>query len=88
MKSLDEIRRIKQEVERDLLKLPNVVGVDIGRKIVNGQKTDVLAIRVLVSVKKDMPEALAVPAEIQGVPTDVILRPIELKTEDSTAEDE
>lgn len=87
MKSLNEIRRIKQEVEMGLLKLPNVVGVDIGRKIVNGQKTDTLAIRVLVSVKKDMPEEFAVPEEIQGVPTDVILRPIELKTEDSSAED-
>lgn len=81
MKSLDEIRRIKDEVEEELLKLPNVIGVGIGNKWVKGKKTDVIAIQVLVKVKKDVPEESAVPKEIQGVPTDVIQRPIELKKE-------
>ena len=79
MKSLDEIRRIKDEVEEELLKLPNVIGVGIGHKWVKGKKTDVIAIQVLVTVKKDVPKESAVPKEIQDVPTDVIQRPLELK---------
>jgi len=56
MKSLDEIRRIKNEAEAELLKLPGVVGVDVGYKYVGGKKTDVLAIRVYVKEKKDVPK--------------------------------
>jgi hypothetical protein len=74
MKNLDEIRRIKAEVEEELLKLPGVTGVDVGYKYVGGKKTDVVAIRVYVEEKKDVPEEDAVPKQIQGVPTDVIQR--------------
>lgn len=74
MKSLNEIRRIKAEVEAELLKLPGVTGVDVGYKYVKGKKTNVLAIRVLVKEKKDVSEEEAVPREIRGVPTDVIER--------------
>lgn len=74
MKSLDEIRRIKRAVEGELLGLPGVCGVDVGHKYVNGEKTDVIAIRVYVEKKEEVPEELAVPKEIQGVPTDVIER--------------
>ena len=45
MKTLSEIRPIKQTGEADLLKRPGVTGVDIGYKYVGGKKTDVLAIR-------------------------------------------
>lgn len=78
MKSIDEIRRIKAEVEGELLKLPGVAGVDVGYKYVGGKKTDVIAIRVLVKEKKDVPEEDSVPKEIRGVPTDVIERTFEL----------
>ena len=74
MKSLDEIRRIKTEVEAELLKLPGVTGVDVGYKHVGGKKTDVLSIRVYVEQKKDVPEKEAVPKQIEGIPTDVIER--------------
>jgi len=74
MKSLDEIRRIKEEVEAELLRLPGVTGVDIGYKFVEGKKTDELAIRVYVEKKRDVTEENAVPREIQGVPTDVTER--------------
>jgi hypothetical protein len=74
MRNLDEIRRIKTEVEAELLKLPGVTGVDIGYKIIGGEKTGVLAIRVYVAEKKDVPEEHAVPKQIRGVPTDVIER--------------
>jgi hypothetical protein len=73
-KSLSEIQRIKEEVESELLKLPGVTGVDVGYRYAGGNKTDVLAIRVYVEEKKDVPEDVAVPRQIQGVPTDVIER--------------
>ena len=74
MKNLDEIRRIKTEVEAELLKLPGVSGVDVGYKYVGGKKTDKLAIRVYVEEKKDVPEEDAVPKQIRDIPTDVIQR--------------
>lgn len=74
MKTMDEIRRVKERVEADLLNRPGVTGVDIGRKITGGKKTGQLAIRVLVEKKKDVPQAQTIPSEIEGIPTDVIQR--------------
>jgi hypothetical protein len=74
MKDLDEIRRIKTEVEAELLKLPGVTGVDVGYKYVGGKKTNTLAIRVYVEEKRDVSEGDAVPKRIRGIPTDVIQR--------------
>jgi hypothetical protein len=51
-----------------------VTGVDIGRKIVGGRKTDRMAIRVYVESKRDMPRQEEIPKTIRGVPTDVIER--------------
>jgi bacillopeptidase F (M6 metalloprotease family) len=70
----EKVRKVRQAVEADLLKLPGVVGVDVGYKIVKGQKTAQLAIRVYVSKKQGVARELAIPKEIQGVPTDVIER--------------
>ncbi len=80
MKSIDEIRRIKREVEGELLKLPGVNGVDVGYKYIGGKKTNVIAIRVLVKEKKEVSEENYVPKEIRGVPTDVIERSFRLHT--------
>jgi len=74
MENLDEIRRIKTEVEAELLKLPGVTGVDVGYKYVGGKQTDTLAIRVYVEEKKDLPKEDAIPKQIRGIPTDVIER--------------
>ncbi len=74
MTTIDEIRRVKKESEGELLELPGVSGVDIGHKIVAGKETDLLAIRVYVEEKRDVPQEEAIPEEIQGVPTDVIER--------------
>ena len=74
MKNLDEIQCIRRKVETELLTLPGVTGVDVGQKIVDGKKTDVIAILVYVEKKKDVPEEIAIPKEIQGIPTDVIER--------------
>jgi hypothetical protein len=72
MKSLEEITRVKNEIEPELLKLPGVTGVDVGYKYVGGKKTDELAIRVYVKKKGDVPEKYAVPKRIHDIPTDVI----------------
>jgi hypothetical protein len=72
-----EIRRVKENAEQDLLKIPGVTGVDIGFKEVNGQRTSTIAIRVLVEEKKankDVPARERIPKEINGIPTDVIER--------------
>ena len=81
---LEEIRKIKEEVEEDLLKLPGVTGVDVGQKIVRGQKTDELAIRVYVKEKKDVSEEEMIPKRIRGISTDVIERRFELHQKNAT----
>jgi len=78
---LDEITRVKTEVEAELLKLPGVTGVDVGYKYVDGKKTDVVAIRVYVKKKRDVPEKDAIPKKIRDIPTDVIEREFVLHSE-------
>jgi hypothetical protein len=74
MENLDEIRRIKAEIEPELLKIPGVTGVDVGYKYIGGQKTDTIAIRIYVENKKDVPQQDLLPKQIQNIPTDVIER--------------
>lgn len=77
MTSLEEIRRIKAEIEPELLIRPEVVGVDIGHQHVEGQKIDRLAIRIYVKHQRDGSEP-PFPNQIQGVPVEVIERNITL----------
>lgn len=77
MKTLAEIRPIKEVREADFLKLPGVTGVDIGYKYVGGEKTDELAIRVYVAEKKDpkeIPSTEQIPKTTHRIKTDVIQR--------------
>jgi len=68
-------RAAKQVHEQSLLALPNVTGVGVGYKIVNGRRTDEVCVRVYVS-RKRAPEELdpgdMAPPSINGVATDVI----------------
>ncbi len=73
-----KMRKSKEAIEADLLSRPGVVGVDIGYKEVGGQQTDILAIRVLVRQKRDVPANERIPTTIEGYPTDVIQREIQL----------
>ena len=77
----DKIRRIKEEVEGELLKRPGVTGVDVNYKVVGGHKTDRLAIRIYVEKKRDVPKKEAIPETIGGVVTDVIERRFVLKNQ-------
>jgi len=77
MERMEAIRRVKEAHEQRLLSLPGVTGVDIGYKIVNGQKTNEQVIRVYVEEKKnedELPAEQIIPKEIEGVKTDVIQR--------------
>jgi hypothetical protein len=77
VKTVSEIRPVKEARENDLLKLPGVTGVDIGPKYVGGEKTDELSIRVYVEEKKDLesvPSAERIPKTVKGIKTDVIQR--------------
>ncbi|HMT01766.1 MAG TPA: hypothetical protein PKD00_00410 [Burkholderiales bacterium] len=57
----------------DLIGLPNVVGVDFGRKIVGGLLTETPAIIVRVSKKdKTLAEEDQIPTEMFGIATDVV----------------
>jgi hypothetical protein len=69
---LAQVRKVKEKVEDKLLKLPGVTGVSIGYKVVGGRTTDQLAIRVYVRRKRGVPPDQAIPAEIDGVPTDIV----------------
>lgn len=75
MRSEDESLDVKNRATASLLALPGVVAVGLGSKEVADQPTGELAIKVFVKVKRP-PEALPagqlIPAEIEGVPTDVI----------------
>lgn len=74
---MNELIAIQRETENDFLSRPGVTGVDVGYKIVDGQKTDELAIRVYVAKKKSVrsvPKAERIPKEIQNAATDVIER--------------
>ena len=51
-KSIDEIVALKERVEEELLGRPGVTGVDVGYKEVGVEKTDEIAIRVMVKKKK------------------------------------
>jgi hypothetical protein len=79
MPSVDELIAIKERVEARFLSAPGVTGVDVGYKEVGGQRTEQVAIRVHVAAKTDaIPDDQRVPAEIEGVVTDVLERRYEL----------
>lgn len=73
-KAIEHAKEVKTKHQEQLLALPNVVGVGVGLKEINGEFTDQIAIIVNVSEKKplvDLPSDAIVPAEIEGTATDV-----------------
>ena len=74
-KSIEEIRKIKKDIEPGLLEIPGVTGVAIGKKIVDGQKQDEIGISVFVDKKKkedEIPDTELIPKEKNGVKIDVV----------------
>jgi len=90
MKSAEEIRQVKSQVEAQFLNRPGVTGVDVGYKYSGGQNTGELAIRVHVAEKKNVAADQAIPKEIAGIKTDVlqrryVLHPAMVKEQDVVA---
>jgi hypothetical protein len=74
MPDFDQVGEIKARVQGRLFGIPGVHAVGVGHKIVNGQRTDDVAIMVFVVKKKPLEELSpedAIPPEIEGVKTDV-----------------
>lgn len=73
--NLQQIIAVKQQVEDEWLGKPGVTGIEVGYKYVNGQRTDEIAVRVLVEHKSDtVPQQDRVPEAMAGIRTDVIER--------------
>lgn len=74
MKDFEKVRDIKRVAQGRLLALPGVHAVAVGSKIVGGKPTDETSIIVMVVKKKplsDLSPGEVIPAEIDGVKTDV-----------------
>lgn len=69
--SMDQAIAIKSRVEGEFLRQAGVTGVDVGYRMVQGQPTQELAIRVYVRSLGDAP---ALPKSVEGLPVDVIER--------------
>lgn len=71
-----ELAALRLRAERELTKIPDVLGVGYGRKEVQGKLTRQAALRVYVREKRS-PEVLMavemIPIEFEGVPTDVVV---------------
>ena len=74
VKGIEEIRAVKDRHAEEILKKKNVVGLGIGFREVEGQKTDQLSLVVMVREKEPSSQLDAVdliPSAIEGVPVDV-----------------
>jgi hypothetical protein len=75
MAETEEIRMVREKHEASMMAKKNVVGLGIGYKETKGVKTDRLALVVMVSKKVaagELRKEDLIPAEIEGVITDVI----------------
>ena len=71
----DELFAIKDRAAERLLGVPGVTGVGVGGRERGGQPTGEVVIKVFVSGKRpaeQVPPEQLIPAEIEGVPTDVV----------------
>jgi hypothetical protein len=71
----EEINQVKEDSKESLLAKQNVVGVGVGYKVKQGQRSDEMAVVVLVSQKLPLPALqpeMILPKLINGVKIDVI----------------
>jgi hypothetical protein len=78
MKTLAEVTQIMERARDDILKFPEVTGIDVGSRIVEGKPTDELVIRIYVANRKELPPPIAQLTEIEGVPVEIIERHFKL----------
>ena len=75
MAEMEEIRMVKEKHGASIMVKKNVVGMGVGYKETKGIKTDRMALVVMVTKKvsaEELKEGDVIPAEIEGVITDVI----------------
>jgi hypothetical protein len=75
----NEYVEVKERVADRLLAIPGVHAVGVGDKLKGGERTAETSIRVYVTRKRpleEIPPEERVPAEIEGMKTDVVERPI------------
>lgn len=71
------IRAVLSAHEKEILTLPNIVGVGIGRKQKGGKQLEDLCIQIFVERKmthEDLKkqEMTPLPSELEGIPIDVV----------------
>ena len=84
--ALERISKVKAAVRTQLLSLPGVHAIGIAYKTRGGRRTDELSLVLHVLKKRpatDLPPGEAIPAEIDGIPTDVVESEIPEQFEDS-----
>jgi len=75
MPTIEEVRKVKNKYEKELMNKTGVVGCSIGYKEIDGKKTDKLSIVCYVKKKKKEEELKTkniIPEEIEGIQTDVV----------------
>lgn len=73
--ALEAVRVVQAEAQEQLFRLPNVVAVGIGSKVVKNQDTDELALSVFVEQKLPedaLPKEHVVPKQLRSYKTDVV----------------
>jgi len=75
MSTIEEVKKVKEKHEQELMSKAGVVGCSIGYKQIDGKKTGKLSIVCYVK-KKKKEEGIkikdVIPTEIEGIPTDVV----------------
>jgi hypothetical protein len=78
----EELLAIKERAAAQLMRLPGVNGVGIGGRVRGGERINELVLKVYVTTKRPPQEvepAELIPAQFEGVPTDVAELPPEIK---------
>jgi len=74
-KTLEQVVRVKERIEAEILGKPGVTGIDVGYDPRSGTESSEPVIRVYVANKQSAPE---LPAKIDGITVVVIDRRFEL----------
>jgi hypothetical protein len=72
---VERAKSVKDKAAAALRRYPNVVGVGVGYKLVGGERTSTVAIRVYVEKKvpeQELSPDEVLPKELETIPTDVI----------------
>ena len=78
MPTNEELLAIKDRAAAQFLTLPNVTGVGIGGRVRAGERINELVLKVYVATKlppDELATAALIPAEFEGIPTDVSVLP-------------